>query len=111
MNTGFKREFKKIASGISSLGQTFSQNGGQVNGESVRLSMALANAGNIIEQIAGACLVCLFVYVFVVCFYCLFVFIVCLFVCLFVVVVGVVVVVVVVVLVVVVLVLVVIVVV
>lgn len=52
MSSGFKREFKKIASGISSLGQTFSQNGGQVNGDSVKLSMALANCGNIIEQIA-----------------------------------------------------------
>eukprot|EP00053_Salpingoeca_punica_P014880 m.135690 g.135690 ORF g.135690 m.135690 type:complete len:533 (+) comp16566_c0_seq1:166-1764(+) len=52
LSVGFKREYARVASGITALGQTFSLNGGQVNGESVRLSMAYAKAGEIMIQIS-----------------------------------------------------------
>lgn len=51
MFTGFRREYKRIADGITELANTFSH-GQQASGESTKLSMALLRCGQTYEDIA-----------------------------------------------------------
>eukprot|EP00049_Salpingoeca_infusionum_P014023 m.261112 g.261112 ORF g.261112 m.261112 type:complete len:588 (-) comp15575_c0_seq2:491-2254(-) len=48
-----KGEYEKIAAGIELLGKCFSQTGGQVSGDSVRLSSAFVQASEFVRQVAA----------------------------------------------------------